>query len=267
MEEKVRYILNKYNQQHLIRFIDILNDDEKQQLFDEILKLDFEKVKSFFNGKNETNGQNIEPIVGTEKESFSSEFVNKCTEIGKKILTSNKYAIVTMAGGQGTRLGHIGPKGTFKLKLKDGEKYIFEIFVDNLKEIYKKYNVYLNWYIMTSNENNLATINFFEEHEYFNYPKEMIHFFTQGELPITDRDGNLVLQNEHKILNAADGNGGVFNALNTSGVINELKENMIEWVLITGVDNILANFADLFFIGLVQQENKLNGVKSVKKEY
>ena len=42
-----------------------------------------------------------------------------------------------MAGGQGTRLGHSGPKGTFKLGLKE-DKSIFEILIDSLKKANEK---------------------------------------------------------------------------------------------------------------------------------
>lgn len=34
---------------------------------------------------------------------------------------------ITMDGGQGTRFRHKRPKGTFKVNLKDGEKYLFQI--------------------------------------------------------------------------------------------------------------------------------------------
>ena len=41
--------------------------------------------------------------------------------------------MVTMAGGQGTRLGHSGPKGTYDIGL-DSHKSLFELLCDYLKE-------------------------------------------------------------------------------------------------------------------------------------
>ena len=149
------------------------------------------------------------------------------------------------------------------MSLKDKDRYIFEIFIDYLKQAKNKYGVYLNWYIMTSKDNNDQTIEFFEGHNYFGYPKDKIKFFIQGELPITDMDGNLLLESKSKVLKAADGNGGVFNAV--SKVLKDMKEQDIKWVLITGIDNILVNIADELYIGLVDRDNKLNGVKSVAK--
>ena len=104
----------------------------------------------------------------------------------KKLATekikAGKLAVVTMAGGQGTRLGHTGPKGTYDLGL-DTHKSIFEILTDTLKEAREKYGVDIPWYIMTSDENNEATVKFFKEHNYFGYPESAVYtFFKQGKL-------------------------------------------------------------------------------------
>ena len=61
-----------------------------------------------------------------------------------------------MAGGQGTRLGHSGPKGTYDIGL-DSHKSLFELLSDGLKEAGKKYDVTIPWFIMTSRENNEET--------------------------------------------------------------------------------------------------------------
>ena len=207
--------------------------------------------------------EEILPVKAAKMTDYTNQELEDLKLRGRKIIESGSYAVVTMAGGQGTRLGHSGPKGTFSLSLKDKDRYIFEIFIDYLKQVKNKYDVYLNWYIMTSKDNNDQTIQFFEQHNYFGYPKDKIKFFMQGELPITDMEGHLLLESKNKVLKAADGNGGVFNAL--SKVLDNMKLQGIKWVLITGIDNILVNIADELYIGLVDSENKLNGVKSVAK--
>ena len=99
-----------------------------------------------------------------------------------------------MAGGQGTRLGHHGPKGTFKLDVYGKGKYLFEILADNLQEANQKYNTIIPWYIMTSIENNDDTVEFLEKHNYFGYRKENVMIFTQSELPLVDVDGKLLIR-------------------------------------------------------------------------
>ena len=42
----------------------------------------------------------------------------KLEEIGKNIIHNGKYAVITMAGGQGTRLGHSGPKEEYISKFR-----------------------------------------------------------------------------------------------------------------------------------------------------
>ena len=263
MEEIVNK-LKKYDQQHLLLFFNSLNSDEKQELIHDISQIDFEYINSFKQIKDKVESiGTIEPVISHKMENFTVEQINELKEKGKDIILQGKYAIVTMAGGQGTRLGHDGPKGTFALNVSAKQKYIFEIFIDNLMKIHNMYGVYINWYIMTSIANNSQTIEFFEEHDYFGYPKENIKFFMQGELPITDLDGKLLLENTHKVLKAADGNGGVFNAV--AKLLPDMKQKGIQWLLVTGVDNILVNMADELYIGLVANEGHLNGVKSILK--
>lgn len=97
-----------------------------------------------------------------DKAKLSNEEIQKYSEIGIEQIKKGKLAAVTMAGGQGTRLGHNGPKGTFDLGL-DSHKSIFEILCDTLKLARKKYGVVVPWYIMTSDENNDETVEFFEK--------------------------------------------------------------------------------------------------------
>ena len=84
-------------------------------------------------------------------------------DLGKNVIVSNQFAVATMSGGQGTRLGYSKPKGTFKIDVEPKPKYLFEIVCDTLKRANNKYNVIIPWYIMTSNENNEDTINFLVE--------------------------------------------------------------------------------------------------------
>jgi hypothetical protein len=127
----------------------------------------------------------IEPMSYQDSAKLLEEEKAEMIKIGEAAIKSNKLAIVTMAGGQGTRLGHDGPKGTYDLGL-DSHKSLFEIQCDILKNAQEKYGVTVPWYIMTSRENNDATVAFFEEHNYFDYPKEAIKFFKQDELPMID---------------------------------------------------------------------------------
>ena len=265
--EQVLNKLKEYNQEHLLMFFNELTQEKKEEILKQIANIDFEQIKNIVNDKCEKQKEMdiIEPITSVQNANFTESELSEFSNIGREIISSSKYAIITMAGGQGTRLGHTGPKGTYKLSFKDKDRYIFEIFVDKLKAVYDAYGVYLPWYIMTSRSNNDETISFFENNNYFGYPKDKIKFFAQGELPITDMEGNVVLESQEKVFMAADGNGGIFNALVKNNIIAELKETGIEWVLITGVDNILANMADETYIGLVKSQNKLNGVKSIVK--
>lgn len=270
MDEKysaAEAILNKYGQEHLLSQYNKLSDEKKSLLLDEILTLDFSQIEELYkniNTKVDFNSSKIEPIGYTDKNALGEEELNRYEEIGLKAIKEGKLAVVTMAGGQGTRLGYNGPKGTFDIGL-DSHKPIFEILCDTLKDAQSKYGEYVVWYIMTSTENNKATVNFFEENNYFGYPKDKVVFFIQGELPMVDTKGKILIGEDGLIKQAADGHGGIFLSMNKNGIIFDMKSRGIEWVFIGGVDNVLVNMVDPILLGLTIDKKMPAAGKSVIK--
>lgn len=261
--EKIKETLEKYNQQHLLNQYEKLSDEKKEKLLNQLSSIDFEQVNKLYQNidkKFDENNFEIKPIDCFIKDKLDKEEYKKYENIGTELIKEGKLAAVTMAGGQGTRLGHNGPKGTFDLGL-DSHKSIFEILCDTLKKAQENYGCYVFWYIMTSNENNKATVEFFEKNNYFGYPKEKIAFFKQGELPMIDTNGKILLGEDGLVKLAADGHGGIFYSMRRDGVIEDMKEKGIEWVFIGGVDNVLVNMVDPVIVGLSVDK----GVKAVGK--
>lgn len=259
--------LDKYNQSQLLNFYDTLDEDKKMKLLNQIEKIDFEQMNELYRKtqeKIEFGNDKIEPISYVEKDKMNKTEIEEYDRLGSNIIKSGKLAVVTMAGGQGTRLGHKGPKGTFDLGL-DSHKSIFEILCDTLKEAKDKYNVYVPWYIMTSEENNKQTTEFFENNNYFGYDKDKIMFFKQGQLPMCDTKGKLILDEQGLIKEAADGHGGVFESMRKDAVIEDMKQKNIEWAFIGGVDNVLVKMVDPVLIGISISNNVPAAGKSVVK--
>ena len=154
-------LLKEYNQEHIINYLEKMNDEDANKLIEQIQKIDFHQITELYNNTKKTiefKESKIEPLKYLDKAKLSLEQLQKFDKLGSDVVKNGQYAVVTMAGGQGTRLGHNGPKGTFKLDVYGKGKYLFEILVDNLKEANQKYGITINWYIMTSQENNEATV-------------------------------------------------------------------------------------------------------------
>ena len=261
-------ILKQYNQDHIIKLLKKLDDNKREKLIKQIENIDFHQIAELYeNTKKEIEFKEskIEPIKYLDKETLTEKQRKRYDELGEKIIRSGKYAVVTMAGGQGTRLGHTGPKGTFKLDVYGKGKYLFEILTENLKSANQKYETRIPWYIMTCRENNEETVKFLEKNNYFGYDKDYVTIFMQSELPLIDTKGKLLIGKDFKIKEASDGNGGTYSSLRASGALADMKERGIQWVFIGGVDNALLKMADVTLLGMAKEKKVQIASKSVVK--
>jgi len=265
--QEAQEILKKYGQEHLLIQYNNLPDDKKEELLNDILAIDFEEINKLYEQtkhKIEFENSKIEPIDHVEKSKLSKEEYEHYEKLGIEAIKAGKVAAVTMAGGQGTRLGHNGPKGTYDIGL-ESHKSIFELLCDTLKLAKDRYGVYVPWYLMTSDENNDDTIKFFEDNNYFSYPKELIRFFIQDKMPMIDTNGKILLDENGMIKQAGAGHGAIFEAMRKNNIIEQMQNKGIEWIFIGGVDNILVKMVDPIFIGLSIEQNVMAAGKSAIK--
>ncbi|MDD2504695.1 MAG: UTP--glucose-1-phosphate uridylyltransferase [Bacilli bacterium] len=258
--EKTKGVLKNYNQEHLLDFYNKLNNEEKASLKKQIKSIDFQLIDNLFKKNNNIIKQQKE-----FKSMTSHETTDEYFDLGLQSIFRKEFALVTMAGGQGTRLGHNGPKGTYILGYGIN-KSLFELQCDKLKNIYKKTNIYIPWFIMTSIENNDLTIKFFEKNDYFNYPKEKITFFMQDQLPMLDINGKIIMSSKSNMKMGANGSGGVFSSLAKSNILKKMLSDNIKWIFIGGIDNILLPVDNPDLIGFAIKNNYKIVSKTITKK-
>ena len=105
--DKAKKILKEANQEHLLRFYDNLGSENKEKLLNEILNINFKEIDELFININKVTDLKeniIEPIPYIDKENLEEGKRKYYEKIGFEEIKNDKLAVVTMAGGQGTRL-------------------------------------------------------------------------------------------------------------------------------------------------------------------
>lgn len=100
-------ILKTYNQEHIIKLLEKLEGREKEELIEQINKIDFHQIMELYdNTKKEIKikENKIENIAYLDKAKLSKEQKEEFETLGEMAIRNKEYAVVTMAGGQGSRL-------------------------------------------------------------------------------------------------------------------------------------------------------------------
>ena len=185
-------------------------------------------------------------------------------EIGLASIRRGEVGAVLLAGGQGTRLGLDKPKGTLNIGV-DRELYLFEQLIRNLQDVTDEAGVYVPLYVMTSNINHDDTVSFFEEHQYFGYPKEYVRFFVQEMVPACDYEGRVYMESDTGVAMSPNGNGGWFGSMVKAGLLEDIHARGIKWINVFAVDNCLQRIADPMFVGATIAYGCESGAKVVRK--
>lgn len=190
----------------------------------------------------------------------------KARIVGETALRDGEVAAFTVAGGQGTRLGYEGPKGTFPVTPVK-KKSLFHVFAEKILAAKRRYKCELPWYIMTSHLNHEATVAFFEENDYFGLTLDSVCFFKQGRMPAVDFDGKIILESKSEIAMSPDGHGGAMRALERAGALEEMEKKGIKAISYFQVDNPLVQAIDPYFIGFHFQLGSTMSSKMLPKAY
>jgi len=194
-ESIARARLEENGQEHVFRFWDQLTGPERAQLLAQIESIDFrlmnrlvaEWVKS--EPPEERFGR-IDPVPVIPK--GGGEDAREAWQAGEEALKQGRVGLLLVAGGQGTRLGFDGPKGAYPIG-PITRKSIFGYHAEKIRNLQRRYNCSLPWYIMVSDTNHEQTRAFFEKNHYFGLEPGNVVFFEQRMVPCVDQDGKFML--------------------------------------------------------------------------
>jgi len=261
LKEQLLKRLSSIHQEQVLRYWDELSESEKEHLRGQIDRLNFEEPVLAMKCEKPAASviTPIETMNLQESEGMAEEF----RPVGEKLLEEGKLAAVCLAGGMGTRLGFDGPKGALNVGVTK-DLYIFEILLRNFERNLPEGRK-LPFCIMTGDQNHEATVSFFEAHDYFGYPKDLVYFFRQDMAPALSFEGKILLSDRDSLALLPNGNGGWFSSLKSSGVLDKLTAQGVEWLNVFSVDNILQNIGDPEFLGACVKTGAGCGAKVICK--
>jgi UDP-N-acetylglucosamine/UDP-N-acetylgalactosamine diphosphorylase len=271
-KEQTLKLLGDYNQQYILNHYYRLNLEEKGDFLKELKGLDlalvFELYRKFAQEKDfsrpfyEIHPAPIITILETAREKTRQQ---EARILGESLIRKNEVAVLIVAGGQGSRLGFEGPKGEFRISPVT-QKSLFQLFAESVKALSNRYQAMIPLLIMTNQENQQETQQFFEAHNFFNLDRKTLYFFNQGMLPTLTPEGQLILKNNTQLLVNPDGHGGSLKALFETGFLQHLIDKGFSELFYCQVDNPLVKIADPVFIGYHKMEGAEISTKVVRRQ-
>ncbi len=246
--------LKHHGQHHLIRHFHVLAKEQQREFVQNITALDIElalKLMDKFSRDEGASGEErIEPapVIALPNAEEERHRVKAARNAGNTLLDEGRVAVLIVAGGQGSRLGFEGPKGTYSIS-PIRNKTLFQLFAEQIRARVKRYGKTIPLVVMTSIENHADTTAFFAAHDYFGLGKKNVLFFPQQMLPAVTPEGKFLLSGQTNLFSNPDGHGGSLKGLHESGILGNLMAMGITELYYAQVDNPLVKICDPVFLG------------------
>ncbi len=272
--DALRQQFEEAGQDQVFRFWDQLNNAQRAALITQAREIDLAELARLNRtlvrvaGASPIDLSGLEPVevIAVPEHGGDRTAWAEARLTGENALRRGKVAAFTVAGGQGTRLGYDGPKGTFGVTPVRHHS-LFQVFAEKLIAAQRRYGCELMWFIMTSHANHAATLAFFDKHHHFGLRPEQVHFFRQGRMPAVDFAGRILLEAPDTIALSPDGHGGSLRALVRSGAVELMERAGIEILSYVQVDNPLVSIIEPAFIGFHVQTGSEMSSRMVPKAF
>lgn len=261
IEPRITDAFRAHGQGHVLRHLDALAPRERAAFLEQLAEVDLALMAKLVvgGGDAKTDLSRLAPAPYVALGSPSAD----ARAHGEALLRAGKVAAFTVAGGQGTRLGWRGPKGTYPATCVTG-KPLFRVFAEQIAAAEKRFGCAVPWYIMTSPLNDADTRAFFRDNNWFGRNPADTFLFPQGTMPSITFDGKLMLETRGALAVNPDGHGGAIRALHHSGALEDMKARGIAQLSYFQVDNPLVRIVDPVFLGLHARSADSSGEMSSK---
>jgi UDP-N-acetylglucosamine/UDP-N-acetylgalactosamine diphosphorylase len=266
----VRGRLDAHGQQHVLRFWDQLDGSQRESLLDQAESVELDVLARAHRDHCDRAQTPPLELQTVEVECLpahggDADEAARAREAGEKALADGRVAALVVAGGQATRLGFPGPKGSFPVGPVT-QRTLFEQQAQKVRGLRRRYGRPLPWYVMTSDTTDAATREVFRASDCFGLPEADVVFFQQSMVQSVDFDGKLMLDRPDHIFENPNGHGGSLTALLRSGALDDMQRRGVDTIFYYQVDNPLVRMADPTYVGFHLTRGAEMSIKVIRKQ-
>ncbi len=269
-QKGLRERYEELGQGHLFDFWEARPEAMRARLMEDLASLDPRTLSDLRARLGQTApggpGRDEELVPAPYVARAASSVDREAREAGEEEIRRGRCAFLTVAGGQGSRLGFEGPKGMFPVTPLRKLSF-FALFAEKLAAARRRYGVQIPWLIMTGPQNHQATIDYFESEDWFGLRAETVRMFPQGVLPSLSPEGHLLMALDGGLFFNPNGHGGVIEALRRSGSLSLMQEKGVRHLFYFQVDNPLVRVPDPVYLGFHVRARARASAKVIEKAY
>lgn len=253
-------------QAHLLRHAEALAPAPRAAFLAELDTIPWERVAAAFRSPAGGVPPDLRPpeCLTWRRQVNEAGFGRRLAEQGRALLAAGRVATVLLAGGQGTRLGFPGPKGTFVLG-PEPDRTLYAVLLERVLAVSRVAGKPIPLVLLVSRETEQGTRAALTAAAWHGLDPAFVRIVRQGELPALDADGRALLAGPGRLAVSPDGHGGLVEALRRSGTFDWLAGLGVECLTTHQVDNPLGRALDPVFLGWLLDRRAVAAGKAVRK--